>query len=342
VKIAHLLAYPGIGGSEKYALYLALEAKKHGHDVLFILGANGPLEVELKKAGIEFRICEMPNWHSALVSKKIGRVLMEKNIDIVHTHHLREHFLAVSAKKTAKKIKVVRTFHRVDRLTFKVKPFYRFYLRKTDAVIAISPYIEKYLIKNGVPKEKIHLISNGVPKISPSNQGEGIGFLGRLVPEKGILEFVNANKTKLGKEYPLYIAGEGPEMADLKVLVSKNDGVCLLGNVTDPTELFRHVSVLVLPSVNEVLPLSILEAFSAGIPVVAFDIAPLSGIVTDANGFKVEVGDYKAMYDAAVTLAGDVKLWAKKSQLATETYESNFRVDKMWVATEDLYQTLLH
>lgn len=341
MKICHIIHYPVIGGAEKYAIYLAQAARESGHEVFFILSGEGELSRYLKKEGYTLDFIPMPSWYSRKASKEIGAFLKGKDIDIVHTHHLREHFLATSTKRISKKVKVVRTFHRIDRMPLKVRPFYRFYMKKTDGVIAISNYIREHLIEKGIQKEKITVIKNGVPDSNLSEYSPGIGFLGRLVSEKGILKFVEKNIGSINEKFPLYIAGDGPDREEIEDAARKNMNIHQLGSIDSPDKLFQKISVLILPSKTEVFPLSILEAFSAGIPVIAFELEPLKEIINEENGALIKMSDYGEMFKVASQLLSDRDEWQKKSEGARKDYELKYTVDLMWQNTEKFYQKLM-
>lgn len=334
MKIVHLFCYPGNGGAEKYSLYLSYEAKKSGHEVSFILGAEGPMIDQLRNKNYKHKIISMPSWYNLRAIRQLKGYFEENSTQIVHTHFLREHFLAVFAKLLGANVKVVRTFHRLDQLPARVRPFYWFIQRKTDAFIAISKHIRAHLIKSGINEKKITLIYNGVPQINCQKHTEGIGFIGRLTKEKGIKEFVESNLGQL-KTQKFVVAGDGPESANIKKLINDNKlNIELMGNVDNQQDFFENISVLILPSKTEVMPLVVLEAYSIGVPVVCFDIEPLREIIE--KKFMASPGDYSAL----LRLAQNYSKVDLSEKLKTE-YRSKYTVSKMADETETLYRSLL-
>lgn len=335
MNICYPICFPGSGGSEKYALYLAKEAKKAGHRVFFILGQEGPMLEEIKRVGIEYSFIPMESSFNPFLvissALRLKKLYKEKKIDIVHTQMLREHSLAIAAKVFGSDIKLIRTFHRLDQFNLKMRPLISLYQKATDAFIAPTDFIENYLKTNGI-KEKIYRINNGVPKVEAKTHQNKAGFLGRLVSEKGIVEYVKENK-----DIELIIGGDGP----LRYELEKHPKVKLLGNITNLESFFSEISVMVLPSKTEVLPLSVLEAFSAGVPVVAFNLPSLQGIITEENGVMVPEGEYKKMGEAVRNLLLKQEMLEKLSAKAIQDYENNYTIDEMWEHTEGVYRRVL-
>jgi len=363
MKICHIIANPTVGGAEKYALYLSEETKKSGNEVSFVLGSKGPLydqcqtrstntqgklsNVTCLPARQECQIVPMrSSFNPFLVmgsSLKLKKIFTEKKIDIVHTHFLREQSLVIGSKIFGSKIKLVRTFHRLDQFNLKMKPILWLYRKKTDSFIAVSDITAKYMVENGIKKEKITTIYNGAPEIKTEKHEKAMGYLGRVVAEKGILDFVKENDGIL-KENRLVIAGEGEDLSEIKKLRdTKNLNIEILGRVDDLSEFFSKISLLILPTKGEsTFPLSVTEAFSAGVPVLSFDVEPISTIVKESrSGELVGLGNFKKMGQEAGRLLNNEAEIDKMSALARKLYQKKFTVSAMWRKTESLYKKLL-
>lgn len=343
MKIAYLIEHPGNGGAEEYALNLALEAREAGHDVCFVLGdANGQLVERVREENLDLLVIPMRSSFNPLEvtgsAIKLKKFIDEYQPDIIHTQMLREQSLVIAAKILGAKTNLVRTFHRLDQFNGKMRPLLPLYRKHTDAFIAISDFVKVYLSENGI-KRNVYLIHNGVAPVTPAKKNKGLGYLGRLTQEKGILGLVKANKALLA-DVPLAIGGGGPQLDEIGALVAKNKlKTKLFGQVTDKSAFFRNFNVLMLPSATEALPLVVLEAFSAGTPVVAFDLPALRDLITGENGLLVKPGDYKKLAQTAAELTGSQE-YRKYSAGARETYLRAYTIEKMWFDTERLYQKL--
>lgn len=343
MKIAYIFSYFGEGGAEEQAFLLAQKAKESGNEVIFIIDrlTDSALN-KLKKSN--FEIIRLPmrssfNLVSVLISAiKLKTIIKSRKIEIIHSHMLREQSLAILAKILGSNFVLVRTFHRLDQFNWKMKPLMWLYSKFTDAFISITEFMSEYLKKNGV-KSKIYLIENGVPRVDTNSHENALGFIGRLSDEKGILKFIEANGDILQKT-KLVIAGNGPDFSSIKDLVDKKHlNVELMGRVDNKSDFFNKISVLILPSKTEVLPLAVLEAYSCGLPVVAFRLDSLKGLINDDNGLTVDFPDYEKLGETAV---GILKRSSSFKLVNMKKYNEKYSVDKMWDKTLDLYRLLVN
>lgn len=339
--IGYIFSYFGDGGAEENAFLLAQSAKKAGHKVVFVISSYSASSIlRLEKEGFETILLSMESSFglSSIIrsANRLSNIIRDKKINIIHCHMLREQSLAILAKIFGSRFVLVRTFHRFDQFNYKMRPIMPIYRKFTDAFISISQGMNDYLNKNGV-KKKVHLIKNGVPKIAVSSHEKALGFIGRLSSEKGILNFVKANIALLQKN-KLVIAGEGPDFDEIQSFVDKHKlNVQMMGKVMNKSKFYSKISILVLPSETEVLPLVILEAFSCGLPVAAFSIKPLKELVAKDNGCLVEFPEYSMLGDAAAALLEDSSKY-KKANFAR--YQSDYSDERMWAQTSKLYDDL--
>jgi glycosyltransferase involved in cell wall biosynthesis len=323
---------------------LAEAAKKDGNEVSFILGEDGPLKLEIENQGIGYHIIPMNTSFNPLTvinsALKLKKYLSKEDIDIVHTHMLREQSVAIGAKLFGAKVKIVRSFHRLDNFDWKMKPIMWLYNLQTDAFIATSEYVKTFMIAFGVKNGVITTIYNGVPAVETKNHEKALGFIGRLAPEKGISKFLRENLDEIKSGMKVVIAGDGPDKEDIITYAGQTKNISYLGQISDRSLFFSKISVLVLPSETEVLPLVILEAFSASVPVVTFDIESLRETVNEDNGILVDVDNYKELARAGQKLLIDESDLARLSRGAQNSYQRKYTVEKMWEATNSLYKKL--
>lgn len=343
MKIVYIEANPGNGGAEEYAVNLGLEARDAGHDVCFVLGdATGAMVERVREGNFDMLIIPMKSSFNLFkvlgAAWKLKRFIDDYKPDIVHAQMLREQSLVILAKMFGARTKLVRSFHRLDQFNGKMRPLMWVYRRYTDAFIATSEYVKGYLAENGL-KKNVFVVHNGVPAVTVANKKKGLGFLGRLVAEKGILNFVEKN-AGLFTDTDLVIGGDGPDMTEITNFVNKKSlKVDILGQIADKNKFFSMFNVMVLPSSTEALPLVVLEAFSAGTPVVAFDIPSLRGLINGKNGILVKPGGYQLLAETAVQLA-DSKEYGVYSANARDTYLHGYTLEKMWFDTERLYDKI--
>ncbi len=196
----------------------------------------------------------------------------------------------------------------------------------TDAFIGVANDHAQHLVqKEKFPPDKVHTIYNGVdtnqfiPGDSTAVRRElglppdalVVGILAALRPEKNHELFLEGAK-RLAREYPktqFLVIGDGPRRALLEQQVLDLDIaeiVHFLGSRSDVSDLLRAIDVLALTSHNEASPVSVLEALSTGIPVVAADVGSVhETVVPEETGLLFLAGDLDGYVSAMLRLLGD-------------------------------------
>ncbi len=169
--------------------------------------------------------------------------------------------------------------------------------KQADAVIAISREIARELSAAGYEHDKIHSLPNGVPvpesawQRRPSwRSSPRAAFVGRLAPEKGLRTLIEA-WPHVRAAFPgarLSLIGEGPERPALEaqarsssLTLGPEQAVEMPGAVADVTAILRDADLFVLPSTEEGMSISLLEAMALGIPLVASSIPGNRRLVSD-------------------------------------------------------------
>ena len=169
---------------------------------------------------------------------------------------------------------------------------------KVACFIARTEFARKKFIEGGLPAERIVVKPCFVhPDPGPRNGiGETVLFLGRLSPEKGLRTLVAAWKY-IGNRVPLRIVGEGPLRAELETEVGHHQirGIEFLGRLPDAEVLseIKRARFLIFPSEwYEGLPLTIVEAFACGVPVLASRIGSMVELIENGRtGLHFAPGD---------------------------------------------------
>jgi glycosyltransferase involved in cell wall biosynthesis len=148
--------------------------------------------------------------------------------------------------------------------------------RRVDRYLAPTDAIAAHLREYGIPSGRITVKPNSVADPGPLPPGDGFLFLGRLVPEKGVLALLDAwAHHPVGSLGRLRIAGDGPLRA--AVAAARSD-VDYLGPLSESgvRDALRSAAVVVVPSLwHDVLPTVVLEALAAGRPVLATNLGGL-------------------------------------------------------------------
>ncbi len=215
----------------------------------------------------------------------------------------------------------------------------------SDAVIAVS---------GAVAASSLHRITRviypGIELPSDSTRNEDHTLIGaalRLAPIKGVSHLLEA-VAMLKKDFPslrLEIAGDGPSRpvleAEAETLGIGSD-VNFQGWIDDLHECHSKWTMMIQPSLEDGLPLSVLEAMSAGVPVVASRIGGLPEIIEHGlTGMLVPPADPRALADAIAALLRDADLRKRFSTASTERARQHFSAQRMANETAELYRELL-
>ncbi len=290
---------------------------------------------------------------------KLRRVLKARQIDLVHVHETAAAIVARIAV-LGLSIPIVFTFHGATegRLP-EVARTSRFACNK---VIALSQRAANDLSRLGVPQKKLRVVGLGIappPTIAEaewqnlrhsylSNDAKYLVVtVGRLAVQKGIDLLVDVAKrvTARRKDVHFVVVGDGPLRCELESMATEagiQSRVTFVGYSDQPHAYLRAADVFLLPSRWEALPISIVEAFRAGLPVIACDTGGVTELVTSEVGVVVPVGDVDALTASVMQLVSDDQLRGRMSTAArARGAEDRFALDHMNPKIEALYNELL-
>jgi len=174
---------------------------------------------------------------------------------------------------------------------------------------------------------RLHYIPNGIdtarfagatPAALPPGEGPVIGTIAALRPEKNVARLLQAFAQLAGPER-LVIVGDGPERRDLEALAATlgvADRMVFAGHSTTPESWLAAFDIFALSSDTEQMPLSLLEAMAAGLPVAATDVGDVSAMVA------VENQPFVVPRDAAA-LAGSLRALLASPDTARATGRAN-------------------
>jgi glycosyltransferase involved in cell wall biosynthesis len=196
------------------------------------------------------------------------------------------------------------------------------------------------------------VIPNGVPLDRPQRRHPArldepatILSVGRLRAPKDFLTLVRAAARLPARSARVRIVGDGPDRTELEAEIDRLalDGtVELMGERADVPELLAAADVFVLPSRSEGMPMSVLEAMAAGLPVVASAVGGVPELVQDGTtGALVAPGDPDALGAALAALAGDPAARGRLGAAGRARAEARFGADAWQRAHVDLYRAAL-
>jgi glycosyltransferase involved in cell wall biosynthesis len=203
--------------------------------------------------------------------------------------------------------------------------------------LAVSPFVREKHIEAGLRADRIRVKSNFTWSV-PRREGTGRNFLylGRLSPEKGVTTLVRA-WADVGAD--LVVVGDGPDADELRAEAPSS--VRFAGPLPgdDVVDLIREARAVLVPSVwYEAQPRVILEAYAAGVPVIASRIGGLPDLITEGeSGLLVAPGDRTAWAEAANRLLNDEEA-VLFGEGAYRLWQERFSPARGLVALEEVYR----
>lgn len=215
-------------------------------------------------------------------------------------------------------------------------------LARAEAFVSLSSVMTREFVASGIAPDRIHQIPNMVDtgkfvpcsaqdrltlrkKLSLPCDSKLVIYSGRIVKYKGILDLIRA-WTSVRRDVPelkLLIVGSGgddifnceTEMRELIQELHLEDGIILTGQVDNVHEYLQCADIFVLPSENEALPISIIEAMSCRLPVIACPAGGVRDIIEDGvEGTIIPFRSPEAIAEAVVRMASNPSLHKRLSE----------------------------
>lgn len=359
---------PIVGGAETYLLEFSHFLKKR-HQLYFILSTKNSFASDFEQLGKvsfletgdsveKWRGTNLFNPLNIIYKHKLKQIVSSFNTDfdlIFDAGYLKDLFLSNSLFDKSQ----IFIFHTPPPAWLSKFPFKNLYAKASknlDKIVAVSDFNASWLLKIN-PKEKIVTIKNGtdVEIFSPNKENIKaqiplpldniiIGNTSRIHKAKGQLKLLKIFKN-LKTKYPnlslLFVNG-GSKKAEKQLkkeiikLELKQD-VFWFGFQKNMTKFYQAMDIFALPSLSENMPLTVLEAMSCKVPVIAFDIAGVSEeIENNKDGFSVEPDNLIDFEKKLEVLIKDTALRKKIALNAREKIEKEFNQEHTFAKLEEL------
>ncbi len=324
-------------------------------------GEEGFLTRSARQLGTQVRIVpslvrSLQPWKDVLAVAALKQVLREVRPDLVHAHSSKAGILArlVSA---AQGVPAVFTAHGWA-FTEGVPALRRSLARWAERlagllpswVVTVSEYDRRLALRYRIVRpDRIVCIHNGITDpgllAKPWLHVPKLVMVGRFAPPKAQDVLLRVLHRLRPLPWRLTFVGGGPKEAEVQELANSlglAEWVTFAGFRDDVPRFLAESQIFCLCSHWEGLPLSILEAMSVGLPVVASDVGGVSEIVQEGvTGFLVKRGDINGWADRLRLLLQDAQLRHRMGQAGRARYLECFTVDKMVEKTWALYERVL-
>jgi glycosyltransferase involved in cell wall biosynthesis len=373
INILYVITKLELGGAQKQLLSLICRLDKDRYKVFLFTAKKGLLfEDALAIQGLEVKPALFLERPLNLIKDLLAFIelyffIRKNSIDIVHTHSSKAGILGRLAAKLARVKTIIHTVHGWSFNDFQPAFTKRIFIllericaRVSDKIIVVSGWDLRAGLANaiGIPG-KYELIHYGIDDqdFRTSNKGLReelgiasdelvVGSIACLKPQKSPLDFIRlaslVNQACPGTKF--IMAGDGVLRRKSEALISKlklEKQVILLGWRRDVPKFLHSIDIFVLTSLWEGMPISVLEAMAAGLPLVVTDTGGVREIISHGNtGFLVTPHNLSAMAEKTTALLKDPRQRELTGRNARDSLGGAFDVEKMASATSFLYEDL--
>lgn len=360
-----ITCYPTVGGSGILATRLGVEYARRGHEAHFItyerpvaIQGVDPENVYVHLVSVlEYPLFKYPPYTIALGSE-MSRVTAKHSLDLLHVHYSIPHATAAYLSRGLTGKPYVVTLHGSDVTILGGDPSYEpvntFSVEQADAVTAVSRFMAEEARQGlGITKE-IRVIPNFVDTdtyhpapcelMEQPERDIVVAHVSNFRAVKRVEDAVYAMcmVTKRAPNARLMLIGDGPERHGIERLIDKMDlrrNVTLTGYRSDVPELLRCADTLVLPSETESAPLTILEAMSTGLPVIATRVGGVPEIIEDGRtGFLVPLKHPEDIAEKILELHADRERLRRMGAAAREDVLERYSTEKVVRQYLDVYE----
>jgi glycosyltransferase involved in cell wall biosynthesis len=366
MSILFLISSEGYYGAENMLVVLARHLSKQGRQCVVGVFRNShsphtEVAEQAQRQGLTVEIVPCNGkWDWGAVTE-IRKLFIKHNVDILHTHGYkadvygylagwpnRVALLATSHNWTSKLLSM-RAYAGLDGLV----------LRRFDKVIVVSDSVKDILLRWGVAPDKVSQIFNGAdlelfngatPTLRNEIGAVGyslVGFVGRMVRDKGGALLLRAAQQVLAlrPKTKFVMVGEGPSRKEWERLATQlgiGEHVIFTAARDDMPEVYASLDIVVLPSLLEAMPMSLLEAMAGSKPVVATRVGAVPKLVIDEEtGLLLDPGDVDGLVTAILRLLEDPNLRTRLGKNGREHAAQHFSAGAMARSYIEQYEQLL-
>jgi glycosyltransferase involved in cell wall biosynthesis len=335
--------------------------------VFACLDGLGTLGAELKREGFKVEVLGRRQGLDLRCVRRLAAFVRDQGVDLIHAHQYTPFFYCRAPGWIGHRPPVLFTEHgrfHPDLPSRKRMFFNRFFLRRTDRVVAVGQSVKQALIDNeGIPAKRIDVIYNGVRYGEFSNRSQAREAIrrdlqidlaapvaiqvARLDPIKDHLTALRAvqHVSRRMPDFLLLIVGDGPERASIEdaigeLKLAKN--VRLLGQRSDVAQLLAAADVFLLTSLSEGIPVTLIEAMCAGLPVVTTAAGGVAEVVVHGQtGCVAKIGNAQELTSDLLRLLSDRELANRFGEQGLQRAQSMFSEAAMHGAYAAAYDEMI-
>lgn len=357
--ILHTESSLGWGGQENRTLHECIGMKRLGARPIILCKPGSKLGERAAGLGIEVRLHPMRSNRDVSALLYAMKVIKEDSVDVVNTHSGDDSFIcAIAGRLSSRKPVIVRTRHLALPITSKTT-----YSLFPHRVVTVSEFVRSYLVNEvGIPGDKVTTVATGVDlaRFDPATVPDTLRAELGAPPSALIVGTVAILRRKKGHHLLLeaipeiirecdgalfVFAGDGPQRENIEERIRDlgiGKSVRLLGLRKDIPTVLKGLDIFVLPTLQEALGTSILEASAMRKPVIGTNVGGVPEAIRDGvTGLLVAPEDSKGLASAIIKLLKDGALRRRMGDEGRAMVEAGYSTEKMVEKMHKVYSGLL-
>jgi len=328
--VCHVIHALGVGGAEVLVNQMVRELAANYRCIVAVLDEVGEIGTQLQDDGFIVEHLHRGEGIDRACARRLNDLVRRENVSLLHAHQYTPFFQAMLSRGLFGSTPVLFTEHGrhvPDLPSLKRSIVNRLLLRKQDRMVGCGGSVQQALIDNeGLPRHRVELVYNGVDldDLASAPAGarpairSGFGFSHDdfVVVQVARLHELKDHQTALRtihcarQQHPqmrLLIVGDGEERTAIEETINElnlHDNVVLAGSRNDVSHLLAASDAFLLTSISEGIPLTVIEAMAAELPVVSTAVGGLPEMIEDGvTGFLCEAKDHEALAGRLIQLA---------------------------------------
>ncbi|MCB1886525.1 MAG: glycosyltransferase family 4 protein [Rhodocyclaceae bacterium] len=352
MKILQMLHNHKTGGAEHHLVALCEGLRERGHEVEFAGAASSWIGQTLAGSGFPVHDFDFRGHYDVAAMLRLPRLLTRNGYDLVHTHLVRAaRYAQLAVRFTGTPL--VCSVH--DLLTWRHYP-------RRHALIAVSDAVRRHLVSRGFSPERVQVIHPGArdcglgphtaalrdvarASLAIADDTVAIGLVGRVAEVKAhdiAIAAVARLAEQVSRPFRLFVIGPLTGWGRAQQAACTRAEVEWLGARKDIPQLLAAMDICIQPSRSEGMPLAVMEAASAGKPVIASRVGGVPEIIEDGvSGLLVEPGSSRELADALARLIETPGMGRGLGDTLQQRFGREFSLPVMIERTERHYATVL-
>jgi len=366
--VCHVIHALGVGGAEMLVDVMLRQLSGEYRGIVAVLDGVGEIGDQLAQDGFHVEHLHRAPGLDHSCSRRLADLVERENVTLLHAHQYTPFFQCLLGRGFTGRTPILFTEHGrhyPDHPSRKRTVFNRLMLKTQDQLIACGGAVRRALIDNeGLPEQRVDIVYNGVDLntmgAAPTGAREnvrrefGIGAEEVLAVQIARLHELKDHDTAIRaietarRAFPslrLLLVGDGDQRSAIEASIAARglqEHVILAGTRRDVSSLLAAADMFLLTSISEGIPLTVIEAMAAHLPVVATAVGGVPEMVDEGvTGFLTNEGDDKTLAARIVRLASDPAERRTMGTAGRKKADRQFSLHSMMEAYRGLYREMV-